>query len=71
MHSSSLENIGVGALQENRELQHLVDQFDHTNLFAAGLLGLTFVALAWVVWRGAGRRGGEGGGQTNERNGEH
>ena len=34
--------------------------FDHTNLFAAALLGLTFVGLAWVVWQGAGRRAGEG-----------
>ena len=35
MRSSSLENIGVGALQENRELQHLVDQFDRTNIFGS------------------------------------
>lgn len=41
--------------------------FDHTNLFAAGLLGLTFVALAWVVWRGAGRRGGEGSDRSGSR----
>lgn len=41
--------------------------FDHTNLFAAALLILTFVGLAWVVWRGAGRKAGEG----SERRGSH
>ncbi len=41
--------------------------FDHTNLFAAGLLGLTFVGLAWVVWRGAGRRAGEGSDERGNR----
>lgn len=39
----------------------IVDELYHTtNLVAVVLLVLTFAALSWAVWRGAGRRAGEG-----------
>lgn len=41
--------------------------FDLINVVAVALLALTFVGLAWVVWRGAGRSAGEG----SERKGSH
>ncbi len=36
------------------------DLYDTTNWIAVALLVLTFVLLSWTVWRGAGRRDGEG-----------
>lgn len=39
----------------------IVDELYHTtNLIAVALLVLTFAVLSWAVWRGAGRRDGEG-----------
>lgn len=46
----------------------LVDGLFHMiNGIAAALLGLTFVLMAWAVWRGAGRRSDEG----SDRAGSH